>query len=124
MKIELPILTPHAQSVIQLAKETAIGMEHNYIGTEHLLMALCDTDGVAGRILAEYKVTPQVVRDELSHKNPAFKVTGRCGKCHAEKTIDVVICSHRYAAVSGAISLSVPCTQCGERINFVCDPNK
>ena len=41
-----------AKRVIALAQNEAIRMNHNYIGTEHLLLGLvCDGEGVGGRVL-------------------------------------------------------------------------
>lgn len=48
--------TENAREAIHLATETAYELEHNYIGTEHLLIGLTKANGVAGRILDEYEV--------------------------------------------------------------------
>ncbi len=45
--------TENAREAIHLATETAYELEHNYIGTEHLLIGLTKANGVAGRILDE-----------------------------------------------------------------------
>ena len=41
--------TENAREAIHLATETAYELEHNYIGTEHLLIGLTKANGVAGR---------------------------------------------------------------------------
>jgi len=43
--------TPNAQKVLAVAYELADGMGQSYIGTEHLLIALTQCDGVAKDIL-------------------------------------------------------------------------
>ena len=48
--------TENAREAIHLATETAYELEHNYIGTEHLLIGLTKANGVAGRILDEHEV--------------------------------------------------------------------
>lgn len=48
--------TENAREAIRLATETAYELEHNYIGTEHLLIGLTKANGVAGRILDEHEV--------------------------------------------------------------------
>jgi ATP-dependent Clp protease ATP-binding subunit ClpC len=45
--------TPQAKQVLRLALGEALRLEHNYVGTEHLLLALIsERDDVAGRVLA------------------------------------------------------------------------
>ncbi|HEY3217878.1 MAG TPA: Clp protease N-terminal domain-containing protein [Candidatus Limnocylindria bacterium] len=53
--------------VIAIAQEEAIRLNHNYIGTEHLLAAVvrADTDGPAGRALARLGVSLDKVRTAL-----------------------------------------------------------
>ncbi len=47
-----PKLTPEAKRVLELADDEARRLSHNYIGTEHLLVALLrERDGLAARIL-------------------------------------------------------------------------
>src|SRR6202022_499516 len=39
---------------------------HNYVGTEHLLLALTEeNDSLAGRLLGRYGMTPQIVRERI-----------------------------------------------------------
>jgi ATP-dependent Clp protease ATP-binding subunit ClpC len=45
--------TPRAKQVLRLSLTEALRFGHNYIGTEHLLLALIqERDGVAGQVLA------------------------------------------------------------------------
>jgi ATP-dependent Clp protease ATP-binding subunit ClpC len=45
--------TPRAKQVLRLSLAEALRLGHNYIGTEHLLLALIqERDGVAGQVLA------------------------------------------------------------------------
>lgn len=47
-------LTPRAKRVIDLAYDEARHLNHNYIGTEHLLLGLIrEGDGLAGKVLAK-----------------------------------------------------------------------
>ena len=49
-----PKLTSKAKRVLELAADEARRLRHNYIGTEHLLLALLrEKDGLAARILGE-----------------------------------------------------------------------
>src|SRR5436305_11091035 len=46
--------TARARKVLTLAQEEAERLQHNYIGTEHLLLGLIrEEGGVAGRVLRE-----------------------------------------------------------------------
>jgi len=45
--------TENAKQAINYAREAAYRLNHNYIGTEHLLMGLLQVDGVASRVLQE-----------------------------------------------------------------------
>ncbi|MCP4167771.1 MAG: ATP-dependent Clp protease ATP-binding subunit [Chloroflexi bacterium] len=56
--------TKKARRALQLAQEEAQRLNHNYIGTEHLLLGLMkDENGVASKVLVELGVEPnQVVR--------------------------------------------------------------
>ncbi len=49
--------TENAKNAINLAREVAFRLSHNYIGTEHLLIGLMEVEGVASRILKENGVT-------------------------------------------------------------------
>ncbi len=55
--------TERARKVLMLAQEEAKRMNHNYIGTEHLLLGLVQEEsGVAARVLRELGVNPYQVR--------------------------------------------------------------
>ncbi len=49
--------TKSAQKVLDNAKKNAVALEHGYIGTEHLLLGLIETKGVAAEVLAENGVS-------------------------------------------------------------------
>ena len=58
--------TERARKVVGLAQEEARRMEHNYIGTEHLLLGLLREDeGVAARALGSLNVTLDEVREQV-----------------------------------------------------------
>lgn len=65
MSEEVPSLTlPHTPRVtmtLQAAEEVAKNLDHNAVGTEHVLLALiADKDGIAGRVLAELGASESV----------------------------------------------------------------
>ena len=53
--------TENAKNAINLAREVAYRLSHNYIGTEHLLIGLMEVEGVASKILEENGVTVEKV---------------------------------------------------------------
>ena len=58
-------LTPRAKKVIELAVDEARRMNHNHIGTEHLLIGLLrEGEGVAAGVLESLDVTLDRVREE------------------------------------------------------------
>jgi len=62
---EIP-LTPRSKRVLELSIEEARLLNHNYIGTEHLLLGLIrEGEGVAARILIELGVDRKRVREEI-----------------------------------------------------------
>ena len=58
--------TPRAKRVIEYAISEAKGLNHNYVGTEHLLLGLLDeVDGVAAQVLMNCGLTLEGVREEV-----------------------------------------------------------
>ena len=56
-------LTPKAEAVLNLSLEVARDMGHTYIGSEHLLIALCEVeDSIAGKILESRNVRAEALR--------------------------------------------------------------
>ena len=63
--VQIPF-TPRAKKVVELALEEASNLGHNYIGTEHLLLALLrEQDGIAAHVLLALGVRLDEVRDEV-----------------------------------------------------------
>ena len=58
--------TERARKVVVLAQDEARHFNHNYIGTEHLLLGLLREDeGVAARVLSNLDVDPDKVRRQV-----------------------------------------------------------
>jgi len=61
-------LTPRAKRVIELAIDEARRLDHNYIGTEHLLLGLLsEGEGVAAHVLDSFGITLEQARTETAH---------------------------------------------------------
>jgi Clp amino terminal domain, pathogenicity island component len=58
--------TDRARRVMVLAEEEARMLNHNYIGTEHLLLGLVlEPEGVAARALESLEISPEAVRQQV-----------------------------------------------------------
>jgi N-acetyl-gamma-glutamyl-phosphate reductase len=58
--------TPRAKMVIQYAIEESSNLNHNYVGTEHILLGLVrEHDGVAAQVLRELGLKLEQIREEI-----------------------------------------------------------
>ncbi len=72
--------TPRTKTVIELSVEEARGMGHNYVGTEHLLLALLhEGEGVAAQLMLAAGLTYNGIKQEIlammSDEGPKGKPT-------------------------------------------------
>ncbi|HZN68701.1 MAG TPA: ATP-dependent Clp protease ATP-binding subunit, partial [Tepidisphaeraceae bacterium] len=81
--------TPRAKKVIEYAIEEARNLNHNYVGTEHLLLGLLrEHDGVAAQVLMNLSLKLEEVREEVLNllgagvetEEPAQEKQGTKGK--------------------------------------------
>lgn len=72
--------TERARKVILLAKEEAKRFNHDYIGTEHILLGLVrEGEGVAAAVLASFGLTPDKIRievEKLVQPGPSTVISG------------------------------------------------
>jgi hypothetical protein len=58
--------TPRSRRVLDLTRRESLRLGHNYVGTEHLLIALAaEKDGAGGRVLREHGVDVDRARNEV-----------------------------------------------------------
>ena len=58
--------TDRARRVVVLAQEEARALNHNYIGTEHILLGLIrEGEGVAAKALESMGISREAVRSEV-----------------------------------------------------------
>src|SRR5207249_4304188 len=58
--------SPRAKKVIEYSKQEARKLNHNYVGTEHLLLGLmCEEEGVAAVVLMNLGLRLERVREEV-----------------------------------------------------------
>ena len=104
--------TDRARRVVVLAQEEARMLNHNYIGTEHILLGLIhEGEGVAAKALESLGIALEGVRQQVEeiigrgHQAPSGTSRSRpgrrrCWSCH---------CARRR---SSAIITSAPSTSC------------
>jgi ATP-dependent Clp protease ATP-binding subunit ClpC len=72
--------TPRAKKVIEYAIEEARNLNHNYVGTEHLLLGLLrEHDGVAAQVLMNLGLKLEEVREEVLNLLGASQDQGEQG---------------------------------------------
>jgi ATP-dependent Clp protease ATP-binding subunit ClpA len=66
--------TDAARECVTQAQEEARKLGHGYIGTEHLLVAVCaERQGLGGHVLRQHRVTPEGLREDI------VRIIGRGG---------------------------------------------
>jgi hypothetical protein len=74
--------TPRTKKVFEMALRESLSLGHNYIGTEHILLALVrENDGVGARILLDFDADPERVRHQVLRmlSGPAGRAAARAG---------------------------------------------
>src|SRR5207237_9699739 len=65
-RVRFERFTDRARRVVVLAQEEALRLNHNYIGTEHVLLGLLrEEEGVAARALVSLGVALEEARDKI-----------------------------------------------------------
>lgn len=78
----VPGFDSNAARVLRTAREVAGELDHDWLGAEHLLIALArESDGVAGAVLRRLGLTPVSVRAAV------LKIVGRGGATGAGQTL-------------------------------------
>lgn len=71
-----PPLTPRARELIREATSEALKLGHNYVGTEHLLLAqFIDKDAIASKVLAALGATHEMVRARVIERLQGYGTT-------------------------------------------------
>ena len=70
-----PALTGKVKKVFEFANEEAQNLNHNYVGTEHILLALLrQTDGVAAQVLENMGLDLKEIRKEILKELETFNL--------------------------------------------------
>src|SRR5436853_6318211 len=93
--------TPRAQQVLALARKEADRFNHNYVGTEHLLLGLIKLgQGVAVNVLQKMGLDLETVRMEVEEKvgsGPETKMVGNLPYTPRVKKV-VAVAGHEATA--------------------------
>ena len=91
-------MTPRTKHIIEMSSTEALGLGQNYIGTEHLLLALLsERDCVAVKILEELGINISEVRNDLSgyfRKKTDRTSGGRSGSQKSQNDATPTLSSH------------------------------
>ena len=69
--------TPRARALLENAVKEAQALAHPYVGTEHVLLALCrDDECLAAKVLADQNVTYEVVEQLVTEVTPRGSASG------------------------------------------------
>ena len=68
--------TSGSRAVVETAQKEARTAGHGYVGTEHLLLGLLVTEGVAARVLSDAGLTAEAVRADLERRVGDALVSG------------------------------------------------
>ena len=64
--LDLPTSQDRYQRIVESSKEEAKRMKHNYVGTEHILLALLrDNNNIASSVLSTFGVNYNVIKSEI-----------------------------------------------------------
>ena len=64
--MDLPGSHDKYQKIVEASREEAKRMKHNYVGTEHILLALLkDNNNIAAAVLSSYSVNYNVIKSEI-----------------------------------------------------------
>ena len=108
--------TPRAQQVLALARKEADRFNHNYVGTEHLLLGLIKLgQGVAVNVLQKMGLDLETVRMEVEKQvgtGPETKMIGNIP--YTPRVKKVLALAAKEAQAPSTILMSAPNTFCSD----------
>jgi Clp amino terminal domain, pathogenicity island component len=100
-------LDPAGRHVLDLACQQARSFDHNYVGTEHVLLALTIEDGTAADLLADHGCRREQVRAEIDAMIGAGTARRRPEVLLASLGIDLGEVRRRVATTFGAEAVAL-----------------
>jgi hypothetical protein len=92
--------TPRAKKVIERAMEAARERNHNYVGTEHILIGLVRTEGTAQDVLKELGVIDEVLQDIDHLLGVTPEILGRARIDHCRDQLEDAIIDQDFEKAS------------------------
>jgi ATP-dependent Clp protease ATP-binding subunit ClpA len=93
--------TPRVKKVIQYAMAAVRERDHNYIGTEHLLIGLLgEKDGTAWQVLQNLEISEQAIQDVDHLLGVTPKVLERASKTVLEEAIERAVTNQDFETAS------------------------
>ncbi|MFJ9366857.1 Clp protease N-terminal domain-containing protein [Nocardia sp. NPDC101769] len=90
--------TPRSKKVLEMSLREAIRLQHNYIGPEHLLLALvAEGSGVASQVLISESATPDDLRGRIDARMAASPGPTAAPSAEAELRQRITELEHRVA---------------------------
>jgi hypothetical protein len=87
--------TPRARTAVEKAVEEAKGLQHDHVGTEHLLLGMLrDPESIASKVLARWKIDHDAVHAEVLQRigTGPEKVTGHVPfSARSKKTLELAL---------------------------------
>jgi len=77
---------PRAKDAVDGALASALELGHSYVGTEHILLGLGRGEGVAGEVLIQAGLTPDVLRQRVEEIIDRYAQAGRSLRARAKGT--------------------------------------
>lgn len=91
--------TPRAKRVMERAHREALSVGHDFIGPEHLLLALLrDDDGMAVRILRELAADPEMIRRRMRRDAGRAATSSVVAAAPVTRVVKVIATVHLEAA--------------------------
>jgi ATP-dependent Clp protease ATP-binding subunit ClpC len=92
------LFSPRAQQVLVLARKEAVRLNHNFIGTGHILLGLvCLGGGVAGNVLAKLGLNAETVRSALEKILPTGEFENPPGAPYTPSVKKVFVLAQKNA---------------------------
>ncbi len=104
------VLTPAVQDLMRSAKEQADALGHEYLGTEHILLAMLASRGTASQVLTRLGVDRDALRDHMLEvaepRNAQWGTTKRRSGVRPPPRGELPITAHAKLAMEHSFELA------------------
>ena len=85
MEIDLNLFSQRSLHIFQSALKFVSHMKHGFIGSEHLLWALSQDAGTAGRVLRRNGMDPNLIEEYLHQYDLDARTAGESGRSRSPR---------------------------------------